>query len=94
MTKLFDRYIGQRPGASRCIYAILNAYAHGMQWKNLLSKIEGVDGAAPVPGGRLVKTSANGDATVMMTSVAVLGCALAVEQLGHYHGRGPRRRRR
>ncbi len=90
MTELFARYIGQDPGPGRGTYRLLSAYAHGMQWKGLTSQIEKIEGGPDVPGGLLVRTSANVAGAVMFTSVAVHGCLLAVEQLERYQGRRPR----
>jgi hypothetical protein len=61
MTYRFGGYTGLRPGPGRAIYELLSAYAHGKQWKGLTVKFEVVEDAAEVPGGRVVKITANDD---------------------------------
>lgn len=86
MTPLFGGYIGLEPGPGRATYRLLSAYAHGKQWKGLTTKNQAVENAAPVPGGQLMKVSANDDLSLQMTVLGMRVAAAALAELRAYYG--------
>ena len=84
MTYRFGGYTGLRPGPGRAIYELLSAYAHGKQWKGLTAKFEAVEDAAAVPGGRVVKVTANDDMAVLLTDLGMRVAAIALGELEAY----------
>lgn len=86
MTYRFGGYAGLQPGPGRAIYRLLSAYAHGKQWKGLTTKIQAVETAAEVRGGKVVKVTANDDMSVMLTALAMKVAAVAVDEVDAYCG--------
>jgi hypothetical protein len=86
MTYRFGGYAGLQPGPGRAIYRLLSAYAHGKQWKGLTTKIQAIEAAAEVRGGKVVKVTANDDMSVMLTGLAMKVAALAVDEVDAYCG--------
>lgn len=86
MTYRFGGYIGLRPGPGRAIYRLLSAYAHGKQWKGLTTKIQVVEEATEVRGGKVVKVTANDDMSVMLTALAMKVATSAVDEVDAYCG--------
>lgn len=86
MTALFGGYAGLQAGHGRAIYRLLSAYAHGKQWKGLTTANEVVEDAIAVPGGQLMKVTANDDWSVRMTLFGVRAAAAAVGELETYYG--------
>ncbi len=86
MTALFGAYIGLEPGPGRAMYRLLSAYAHGMQWKGITTKNQAVDNAVPVPGGQLMKVTANDDLSLQMTVLGVRIAVAALAELLAYYG--------
>lgn len=88
MTYRFGGYSHLEAGLGRAIYRLLSAYAHGKQWKGLTTKIQVVEAAAEVRGGKVVKVSANDDMALMLTSLAMKVATSAVDEVDAYCGLG------
>jgi hypothetical protein len=86
MTYRFGGYGGLQPGPGRAIYRLLSAYAHGKQWKGLTTKIQAVEEATEVRGGKVVKVTANDDMSVMLTALAMKVAMAAVDEVDGYCG--------
>lgn len=86
MTALFGAYVGLEPGPGRAIYRLLSAYAHGKQWKGLTTKNQAVENAVPVPGGQLMKVTANDDLSLQMTVLGMRVAAAALDELRAHYG--------
>jgi hypothetical protein len=86
MTTLFGGYIGLPPARGRAIYRLLSAWAHGKQWKGMTAKFEIVEGAVAVPGGKLVRATANDDLSLNLTVLGMMTSARALNELDAYCG--------
>lgn len=86
MTTLFGGYIGLPPARGRAIYRLLSAWAHGKQWKGLTAKFEVVEDAVAVPGGRLVKVTANDDLSLNLTVLGMMTATRALKEMDAYCG--------
>jgi len=84
-TSLFGAYSGWSPARGRGAYRLLSAFAHGQQWKGLILRIDAV--GADVPGGQVVRVSANDELAVAFTAFAVRVAGSALAELGSYVGR-------
>lgn len=84
MTTLFGGYVGLPPARGRAVYRLLSAWAHGKQWKGLTAKFEVVEDAVAVPGGRLVKVTANDDLSLNLTVLGMMTATRAVDELDAY----------
>jgi hypothetical protein len=84
MTALFGGYIGLPPARGRAVYRLLSAWAHGKQWKGLTAKFEVVEGAVAVPGGKLVKVTANDDLSLNLTTLGMMTATRALNELDDY----------
>lgn len=88
MTYRLGGYSHLEPGPGRAIYRLLSAYAHGKQWKGLTTKLQAVEAAAEVRGGKVVKVTANDDMAVMLTALAMKVASSAVDEVDRYCGVG------
>lgn len=86
MTTLFGGYIGLPPARGRAVYRLLSAWAHGKQWKGITAKFEVVEGAVAVPGGKLVKVTANDDLSLNLTTLGMMTATRALNELDAYCG--------
>ncbi len=86
MTALFGAYAGLESGPGRAIYRLVSAYAHGKQWKGLTTNNQAVENAVAVPGGQLMKVTANDDMSLWMTLLGVRVAAAALAELRAYYG--------
>lgn len=84
MTTLFGGYIGLPPARGRAVYRLLSAWAHGKQWKGMTAKFEVVEGAVAVPGGKLVKVTANDDLSLNLTTLGMMTATRALNELDGY----------
>jgi hypothetical protein len=84
MTTLFGGYIGLPPARGRAVYRLLSAWAHGKQWKGMTAKFEIVEGAVAVPGGKLVKATANDDLSLNLTTLGMMTATRALNELDGY----------
>jgi hypothetical protein len=84
MTTLFGGYIGLLPAQGRAVYRLLSAWAHGKQWKGMTAKFEIVEGAIAVPGGKLVKVTANDDLSLNLTTLGMMTATRALNELDGY----------
>ncbi len=84
LTAQFDGYAGLPPARGRAVYRLLSAWAHGKQWKDLTAKFEVVEDAVPVPGGRIVKVTANDDLSVVLAALRMTTATKALDELEAY----------
>ncbi len=91
MTTLFGRYTGLPPARGRAVYRLLSAWAHGKQWKGMTARFEVVEGAVAVPGGKLVKVTADDDLSLNLTLLGMMTATKALNELDAYCRRSAQR---